>query len=523
MIRLSRFAIAAALFACIGSTFGADSLTWFEQGRPSRNAQEAVELLAAAASHGLDPKDYDAGALWQGVTLAATGPAPEAATLARLEPALSTAMQRYLTHLHRGRVDPRRIHRDFAAAPPDPFDAAAALRAALATGRLREAVADATPRVPLYERLREALARYRDLADTALGWQQSLPPLPAGVRGSAAKLEPGQAYAGLALLAQRLAALGDLAASTLPVATLYEGPLVDAVIAFQKRHGLAADGVIGKSTLAQLQVAPSARVRQIELALERLRWTPLLRAPRMIVINVPEFVLRAYEVDNGSIRVREEMKVIVGKALDTRTPLIGEAMRTIEFQPYWNVPESIARGEIVPRLRRDPGFFEREGFEFVGADGRVDAVFSQASLDALHAGALRIRQRPGPRNPLGDIKFVFPNREHIYLHHTPQEALFERERRDFSHGCIRVEQPLALAGFVLQGMPGWNEPRIVRAMTQDKPSTLWLAEPMPVLITYTTALVKGGAVHFFPDLYGHDRTLDTWLRQAQRRGGQSAP
>lgn len=513
---------AIASWLSVGIVLGADAQPWIERGRPNRNAQQAVELLVAAASHGLDPNDYDAGSLWQDVTLAATGPAPEPATLARLDQALGDAMRRYLTHLHSGRVDPRRFHPGFPAAPPDPFDAATTLRAALAAGRLREAVADAVPRVPLYERLRAALAHYRNLADTAPGWHEKLPPLPAGKRAGAGKLEPGQSYSGLVLLAQRLGALGDLPLSAPAAAVTYDGPLVEAVVAFQRRHGLAPDGVIGKETLAQLSVAPRARVRQLELALERLRWTPLLSAPRMIVVNIPEFVLRAYEVDSGSVTVRAQMKVIVGKALDTRTPLIGEVMRSIEFQPYWNVPASIVRDEILPRLRRDPGFFEREGFELVGVGGRVISVLSTPDLDALRAGALRLRQRPGPRNPLGDIKFVFPNREHIYLHHTPSTRLFERERRDFSHGCIRVENPVALARFVLQREPDWTEQRIVRAMTADPPRTLSLTDPVPVLIAYSTALVKGGVVHFFADLYGHDRTLDARLRSQRAGAAQSA-
>ena len=272
--------------------------------------------------------------------------------------------------------------------------------------------------------------------------------------------------------------------------------------------------MIGKATLAQLQVAPIVRVRQIELALERLRWTPLLDAPRMIVINIPEFVLRAYEVSDDRVSVRHEMKVIVGKAMDTRTPLLMQEMRFIEFSPYWNVPESIARAELVARMQRDPAYFEQQGFELIGRDGSVSAATLTAqSLDAVRTGELRLRQRPGPQNPLGDIKFVFPNREHIYLHHTPQTELFERERRDFSHGCIRIEHPLALGTFVLQGMPQWSEDRIARAMRDGQSFTLKLAEPVPVLIAYATALVKDGRVHFFADLYGHDRELDAWLRK----------
>jgi murein L,D-transpeptidase YcbB/YkuD len=252
--------------------------------------------------------------------------------------------------------------------------------------------------------------------------------------------------------------------------------------------------------------------RQLELALERLRWTPLLQAPRMIGVNIPEFVLRAYEVREGRVVLRREMKVIVGKALDTRTPLLDEDMRAIEFSPYWNVPPSIARGELVPRLRRDAGYWAREGFEFVAADGSVLPGLTPARLDAVLAGSLRIRQRPGPRNALGDIKFVFPNSENIYLHHTPAVGLFARQRRDFSHGCIRVEDPLALASFVLEGQPGWDEPRIRAAMERGESSTLRLQRPLPVLIVYGTALVKEGQVYFFDDLYGHDHVLDAALR-----------
>jgi len=291
------------------------------------------------------------------------------------------------------------------------------------------------------------------------------------------------------------------------------------VRSFQRRHGLADDGVIGRATLAQLQVGPAARVRQIELAMERLRWTPLTRAPRMIVVNIPEFVLRAYEVQGGHVGLRHEMKVIVGKALATRTPLFDEDMRFIEFSPYWNVPHSIARAETVPRLRREPAWFVEQGFEFVAADGAVFTSLSVDRLDAVVAGRLRIRQRPGPLNALGDIKFVFPNNHHIFLHHTPAAQLFERERRDFSHGCIRIEQPVALARFVLQGMPEWTEERIRLAMSQGESTTLRLAEPVPVLIAYGTSLVKQGRIHFFQDIYGHDRLLDAALRQqsAQRR------
>ena len=298
-----------------------------------------------------------------------------------------------------------------------------------------------------------------------------------------------------------------------PPSGRYEGPLVEAVRAFQQRHNLPADGVIGRDTLAWLERSPAARVRQIELMLERLRWTPLLQGPRMVVINVPEFVLRAYEVNGEEIKVQSEMRVIVGKAMSTQTPLFDQDMRFIEFSPYWNVPPSIARGEVVPRLRRDPGYLQRQDFEFVASDGQVSSSVTPERLEAVLRGSQRIRQRPGPKNALGDIKFVFPNSENIYLHHTPATGLFARERRDFSHGCIRVEQPEALASWVLAPVPAWTDERIRAAMSKGQSSTLRLEQPVRVLIAYGTVLVKDGRPHFLDDIYGYDRALDAALRQ----------
>ena len=305
-----------------------------------------------------------------------------------------------------------------------------------------------------------------------------------------------------------------------PVPSLATAPapddtaLADALRRFQSRHGLAEDGVYGPATRRALQVTPAERARQVELALERLRWTPLLQAPRMVVVNIPEFRLRAYEVVNGRVQVRHEMRVVVGGALRHQTPLFDEDMRFIEFGPYWNVPPSIARHELVPRLQRDPAYLAREQLEFVGPGGAVEQAVTAARLQSVLAGSWRLRQRPGPHNALGGIKFVFPNRDAIYLHHTPATGLFAQARRDFSHGCIRVEDPVALAGFVLQGLPGWDAAAIRQTMATAHSRTVNLPQPVPVLIAYGTALVKEGRMHFFDDVYGHDRTLDAALRRA---------
>ena len=508
------FGLALACTMALRPAWGAEALLWLEQGRPNAVALQAVATLVRAADDGLDPRDYQADRLSAALALLADGPPLPAESAARLDGELTLALQRYLTDLHAGRVDPRAIHADYRVARPVPLDTAALLRDAVVRQRLPQALREAAPPVPLYPALRRTLAQYRTLAALPF-WDGPLPPLPGR------KLEPGQAWDGLELLIRRLGALGDLATDT-PVPLLFEGALVEGVRAFQARHGIEPDGLIGRETMAQLAVSPAQRVRQIELTMERLRWTPLLQGPRMVVVNVPEFVLRAYEWRDGRVQVRLETRVIVGKAFKTRTPVFDELMRLIEFSPYWNVPPSIARAELVPRLRRDPGYFAAEGFEFVGG-GQVSTELTSANLDAVLRGKMRIRQRPGPKNALGRIKFVFPNNDNIYLHDTSAPQLFQRARRDFSHGCIRVEQPLALAQFVLQDAPDWPAARIQAAMAAGTSSTLRLKEPLPVVIAYSTVVVRGGRVYFYPDLYGHDGTLDLALRQRALPASASRP
>jgi murein L,D-transpeptidase YcbB/YkuD len=202
--------------------------------------------------------------------------------------------------------------------------------------------------------------------------------------------------------------------------------------------------------------------------------------------------------------------------MDKRTPLFVEDMQFIEFSPYWNIPASIAKSEVVPRLRRDPAYFQAQGLEFVSA-GAVVPDLTPANLDAVMHNQMKLRQRPGPANALGDIKFVFPNSDNIYLHHTPAIDLFDRNRRDFSHGCIRVEDPMALAKFVLNGQPEWTEQRIRKAMDSGKSATLRLKQRLPVVIAYATVIVKNDdRVYFFDDIYGNDKLLDMALRKEEK-------
>lgn len=489
----------------IGMLLPAYSQTsWFSGATPHEDAWLALKILGDAESQGLNPQDYRVAELLTAFEAVQRGTA-HVGTQKQLDDALTNALLRYLSDLNDGRLSPQELKHRFKAPADQPFDAYGYLASARNAGNLAQALAVAQPDVPMYEAVRQAMNRYRAMGDHP-AWQLSFPPMPAR------SLKPGELWDGVPLLAARLQAVGDLDL-TYTAGLQYDVPMVEAVKRFQERHGLEPDGVVGVATLAQINVTPAQRVKQMALTLERLRWTPLLHGPRMIVVNIPEFILRAYELKGRQVELDLEMRVVVGRALDTRTPIFLEDMRFIEFSPYWNVPISIARKETLPRMRRDPDYFYREGFEFVTRDGAVVGVLSGEGIDAVQRGEWRIRQRPGPRNALGDIKFIFPNDQNIYLHHTPSPQLFTRARRDFSHGCIRVEAPVELAQFVLRNQPEWTTERIREAMGGGISRTLRLQEVIPVLITYSTVVVKnGGKVYFFPDIYKQDALLEQALQ-----------
>jgi L,D-transpeptidase YcbB len=213
------------------------------------------------------------------------------------------------------------------------------------------------------------------------------------------------------------------------------------------------------------------------------------------------------------------MGVIVGRALNTQTPVFLEQMREVIFRPYWNVPRSIARNEIIPRLERDPEYLRRQNMEIVRGPGDAAPAVADTpeNLALLRQGVLRVRQRPGPTNSLGLIKFVFPNEENVYMHGTPAQELFGQSRRDFSHGCVRVQDPVALAQWALAEQPEWTRERILAAMTDSRSLSVKLLRPIQVILFYTTAAVmpEDGSIHFADDIYLQDAKLDRALERAR--------
>ena len=474
-----------------------DSLLWFAGPHVSRSGNAAVLLLLGAAEHGLSPRDYDAEDLGQLARHSVRVPL-NGLDRVRFDLLLSINLIRFLDDLRLGRLHPETFAREESRS-----DLAAAVKQALAGDSLPQLVAAVAPHLAQYGKLQRLLSRYRTMAaDSSLGPLPSTPPV-----------HPGSDYPDVMRLRRRLAAMGDLSTEFRDSGGQYSEVDAEAVSRFQRRHGLEADGVLNAATVAEINIPFQQRARQIELALERLRWLPAI-AGRFVVVNIPAFQLFAFDSTGGSGVPSLGMKVIVGQALDTRTPVMLEQLRYVEFRPYWNVPRAILVNEIMPLVRRNPRYLEENDMEIVGPGDRVvGGIATPEILEQLGRRELRVRQRPGLRNAMGLTKFVFPNSAAVYLHGTPRTELFSHTRRDFSHGCIRVEDPAALAAWVLRDQPHWSREDIIAAQNGPATRRAWLTSPMAVIVFYTTAVAApDGSAWFYADIYGHDRRLEEALR-----------
>ncbi|MGB0124662.1 MAG: L,D-transpeptidase family protein [Silvibacterium sp.] len=479
---------------------------WLNNGQPTPQALAVIQALEASPQKGLNPDDYDAS-LWPG-RLNALKNSASPDTQASFDAALTVGAMRYISDLHIGRVDPKHFKFGIEIEQNKYNLPQFVTQDVIHASDIQAVLADVEPPYPGYKRTEIALQHYLQLAAKGDG-----PPVPDVPK----TITPGDSYAGDSQLAQRLQLLGDLPSSIgISPDSRYAGPLVDAVKLFQARHGLDPDGKLGKGTIRQLNLPLSMRVRQLQDALERWRWLPPAFPQPPVVVNVPEFVLRVFTSDH---KVALRMNVVVGKALRTQTPVFAKDMRYIVFRPYWNVPSSILRGEIVPSIEKNRNYIASKNFEVTDLSGKVvtDGPISDAVLAQLRAGRLAVRQKPGPNNSLGLVKFIFPNEHSVYLHSTPAQQLFSQSRRDFSHGCIRVQKPADLAAYLLRNQPPWTLEKVQAAM-QSGPDNqqVNLATPVPVLILYVTAVVEeDGSVHFFDDIYGHDKSLEAVLAKGQ--------
>jgi L,D-transpeptidase YcbB len=483
------------------------SLPWVRGMEPTAQARQAIDLLLKAEQKGLSAEDYD-GPRWNDrlAKLKSASPRASEADAARFDVALTICVMRYISDLHIGKVNPK--HFDFGfSVEARKYDLPEFLKQHVVDAPdVAGVLAQVEPPYPGYRRTIQALRTYLDLAKEYDG-----KPLAAMKK----PIAPGDPYPGIPQLTRLLRLVGDLPSEQkLPAdETVYQGALVEAVKNFQRRHGREPDGRIGAQTLADLNVPLSSRVRQMQLTLERWRWLPPEYQKSPIVANIPEFHLRAYD-ENFKIAVT--MNVVVGKAYGHDTPVFSDTMQYVVFRPYWSVPYSIVRAEFLPRMARDPDYLGKKGFEVVNNREEVvtSGTVTSDVLEQLRAGKLFIRQAPGPKNALGLVKFIFPNNYNVYMHDTPAHELFSNSRRDFSHGCIRLERPADLAVWVLRDNPGWDRDRVREAMNGSTTQQVNLAHPIPVLIVYGTVIVtEDGLVHFYDDIYGQDVALEKVLEK----------
>ena len=433
---------------------------------------------------------------------------------------------RYLGDLHEGRINPQSLNFDFdQPGKRAAFDVAAFLNDKVVDATdVPSVAASVEPQNPLYKSTEAALPRY-----LALAAQPPAVPLP-GI-GTAKPIDIGGSYPALAPLLARLQLDGDAPAPAAPPApqpaapTVYTADLAAAVKHFQDRSGLTDDGKLSQGTIDALNVPMSRHVQQMNDALERWRWLSDDYVQPRLLVNLPEFILRAYEPDHTQAF---KMKVVDGQAHGNHdTPIFDRMMRYVVFRPYWNVPVSIIKKEIVPHLQRSGmGYLDRNGYELTGSGGNV---VSGASVDDIEHLRFAIRQKPGARNSLGLVKFLFPNEYDVYMHSTPELSLFSLFRRDRSHGCIRLQHADQMAVWVLQGdhpndKDDWDLKSVTRRMTDETADnkTVGLKTPLPVVITYLTAVGdEDGSMHFFADIYGYDRELEATL--AKGRPYEEAP
>lgn len=445
---------------------------WITDSGPRLEVDELIAAVAEATNDGLRPEDYHLTGLRQQMAQARNRPTP--GDLAELDLQLTDAFLRLGADLRYGRVNPELIYSDCDIDIPE-IDIPAVLESALTAGNLRQAIDELAPSHAGYHALKKALTEYREIAA-----RNNWPAVPAGPT-----LKPGEKSERVAALRTRLEASGELQPQT-SEKDLFDASLEAAVKIFQEKNGLDMDGAVGPATLEALNTTAADRVRQIEINLDRWRWLPRDLGERHVIVNIAGFSLDVVEAGTPVLT----MRVVAGKPT-SRTPMFSGTMTHVVLNPYWNVPPGILKNEILPRLARDPGYLARQNMERLPGGG--------------------VRQKPGPNNALGKVKFLFPNRFNVYLHDTPSRSLFSRAVRTFSHGCIRVEKPLDLAEYLLKDDPAWTREKLEKVMGGDRKER-WVAipNPLPVHLAYWTAWVDAaGVTQFRKDVYGRDTPLYT--------------
>ncbi|MGD0958654.1 MAG: L,D-transpeptidase family protein [Methylomonas sp.] len=464
---------------------------WFTANRSEKNLNDLLTILNNAPSDALNPANYDVDRLKQLIG----GQNPDSKAAAGFDVALTVSLVRYLNDLRQGQVEPRDIQYPAHMAPKLPLDVAGLLKQHLAAQTLTDLVSEFEPKNKQYQQLKQVFNRLQPLENQANQEEFKL----------SKELRPGQRNSEIPKLRQQLQAMGVLDNVADSESETYDRDLVAAVKKVQQQQGEKANGVIGPVGAALFKQFTSEKLARLELAMERARWIPDTGGGPLIVVNIPAFELWAFNSVDDPKPLK--MKVVVGKSPDFQTPVLWEEMKYLEFMPYWNIPKSIYEKEIKPKAAKNEGYL---------ASQEIELVKHENSVEQGGGSYIRARQRPGKKNPLGRVKFVFPNTADVYLHDTPGHAAFNRPRRDLSHGCVRVSDPEQLAKFVLSDQEGWNIETIKQAMSASKTRHVILKRAVPVLFYYATTFVDHeNQLRFYPDIYGQDEQLKKALNKIQ--------
>ena len=490
-------------YQTIVSTFYDDrnyEVAWTRDGAPTATATAFIKQFQGAAAKGLIPEDYDASR-WAGRVQELSSKSADAISL--FDVAMTVNVLRYISDLHIGRVNPS--HFNFEIPVQDKkYDLAEFVSDnAVDSTDVPKLIAGIEPDSDEYRKTEQALAHYLDLAKQQE--QANADPLPMVTKA----VSVGDPYPSADTLFDRLELEGDTASNAAATGyaerpKIFDSTLSNGVKSYQHRHGIAEDGKLTPQTIKSLNVPMTDRVAQLEDSLERWRWLPDPYLHSRLMVNLPEFVLRGYDPDH---KLDFTMRVVVGQVKGGHeTPVFTHMMKYLVFRPYWSVPNSIARKELVPHIEANHGYLASKNFEVTDNKG---VVLTDYTVKQVAQGAVMVREKPGPKNSLGLVKFIFPNQYDIYLHSTPAVSLFDLSRRDFSHGCIRVQKPVDLAAWVLQDQGDWDLDKVQEAMNNGSDNkTVSLKTPLAITIFYLTGIVEDdGQVHFFDDIYGYDSEM----------------
>lgn len=473
---------------------------WIVGGDPLPQADSLINAIREADREGLRPDDYHLANI-QSLLVEVRknkveGKLNYSEKLVDLDLLLTDAYLIYASHLLAGRVNPETIHTEWIAYNRTE-DLANILNTALESNQIQESLQRLPPSHAGYERMREALFEYRIIA-RAGGWST----VPFGPT-----LRKGDRDERVGILRSRLAVSGDLDFPHTSRPYLFDDYVEDAVLKFQERHGLKADGIVGPETLAALNVPVEERIRMLEINMERWRWIPHDLGERHIVVNLARFELNVIE-DNQQII---SMLVVVGRPARS-TPVFSAQLQYLVFNPYWHIPTKIAVEDILPKVLKDPDYLIKQKIKvFQGWGGKAPEIEPKTvrwSLLNSDNFPYKLRQETGPQNALGRIKFMFPNKFSVYLHDTPARGLFKRTKRDFSAGCIRIAKPIELAEYLLKDNLEWPRYKIRETISNGERKIVRLSNPIPVHILYLTSWVGiDGKVYFFSDVYDRDKAM----------------